>query len=59
MYLSATFNMGAYVDPKKVKFEVTIKILAIDQFYIDVVVQPGFQIDLLHFSMIGMDKEDI
>lgn len=36
-----------------------MQILSIDEFYIDVVVQPGYQIDLLRFSMIAMDKEDI
>lgn len=48
--------MGDYYNPKQVKFEITMKILKVDQFYIDVVVQNGFQIDLLHFSMISMDK---
>ena len=59
LYLCAIYNRAATSPPKVITFSVTMQILSIDEFYIDVVVQPGYQIDLLRFSMIAMDKEDI
>ena len=59
LYLCAIYNRGSASPPKVITFSITMQILSIDQFYIDVVVQPGYQIDLLRFSMVAMDKEDI
>ena len=59
LYLCALFSYGSTDTTIKTNFSITMEILSIDQFYIDVVVHPGFQIDLLRFSMVAMDKEDV
>lgn len=56
LYMCAIYNRGTSSSSAQVKFDVTMQITAIDEFYIDVIVQPSYQIDLLRFSIISMDK---
>lgn len=58
LFLCAIYNKGTG-NTISFNFQVTMKITAIDQFYIDVLITPNYQIDLLRFSMVAMDKEDI
>lgn len=59
LYLCAIYNAGDRDSPAQVKFDITMQITAIDQFYIDIIVQPTYQVTLLRFSIVSMDKEDV
>ncbi len=57
LYLSAIYNSG--VDGQIVNWKVTSPIINTTHFQIRVVVQPGYSIHLLRFSIVALDIADV
>jgi hypothetical protein len=57
LYLSAIYNSGSA--SKQVSFSVTSPVIDTTHFQIKVVIQDGYSITLLRFSIVAMDISDV
>ncbi len=59
LFLCAIYNKGNKTAGLIVKYSVTTQVLSVDQFEIVVTCEPFYEVELLRFSLVAMNIEDI